>query len=253
MKKNIPATVDAYISDAKTAHRSLLKELRKAIHEAAPEAKELISYQIPTFQQHGPICAFASFNNYCSLFLMSTDILKKFEKELEPYFIKGVTMHFTTENPIPLTLVKKMVKLKVKENSLQHKEKTKTKNLMKESSTDEDKVKTYMKILEHPLKAEIEALRKIISGSDKKIRERIKWNAPSYYYGEDIVTFNPRISKHVHLVFHHPFITQIKSELLEGDHKDRRMMYFKDMKEVKANKKELQRIMKEMVAHLDQK
>lgn len=107
--------------------------------------------------------------------------------------------------------------------------------------------------LSHPLKDEIEAIRKIISGSDKKLSERIKWNAPSYYYKEDIVTFNPRATKHVHLVFHHPFITKIKSSLLEGNHKDRRMMYFKDMKEVKANKKELQRIMKEMVAHLDQK
>ncbi len=253
MKKNVAATVDAYISEAKAAHRPLLKELRETIQQAAPEAKELISYQIPTFQQHGPICAFASFNNHCSLFLMSTAILEKFEKELEPYFVKGVTLHFTKENRIPLSLVKKMVKLKVKENLLRNEEKTVSKKLLKESPTDSEKVKTFMDRLSHPLKDEIEAIRKIISGSDKKLSERIKWNAPSYYYKEDIVTFNPRATKHVHLVFHHPFITKIKSSLLEGNHKDRRMMYFKDMKEVKANKKELQRIMKEMVAHLDQK
>ena len=251
MKKNVPATVDAYISEAKAAHKNLLNDLRAVIREAAPKSKELISYQIPTFQQHGPICAFASFNNHCSLFVMSTDILKQFKKELEPFYVKGVTLHFTTEKPIPLPLVKKMVKLKVKENILRNEEKAFSKKLMKESTTDAGKVKTYMEQLKHPLKEEIEAVRKIISGSDKKISERIKWNAPSYYFNEDIVTFNPRATKHVHLVFHHPFITKIKSHLLEGDYKDRRMIYFADMKAVKSNKKELERIMKEMVAHLE--
>lgn len=113
--------------------------------------------------------------------------------------------------------------------------------------TDEELVNDWMNKLEHPLKAEINAVRKIIKDSNKNIHERIKWNAPSYYTSADIVTFNHRATGHVHLIFHHPTIVKIKSALLEGDYKDRRMLYLPDMKAVKANKKELQRIMKESV------
>mgnify|MGYP006326737729 CR=1 FL=1 len=117
--------------------------------------------------------------------------------------------------------------------------------------TDKEKVTQYMTKLKHQLKDEIEAVRKIIKGSDKRISERIKWNAPSYYNIEDMVTFNHRNQKAVHLVFHHPFIVKIKSKLLLGDYKDRRMTYFKDMKEVKSSKKELERIMNELIKKID--
>jgi hypothetical protein len=116
--------------------------------------------------------------------------------------------------------------------------------------TDVEQVEAFMGKLKHPLKAEIEAVRAIIKGN-KKISERVKWNAPSYYYKEDLVTFNPRADKHVHLVFHHPHIVKIKSPLLEGDYKDRRMTYFTDMKAVRAGKKELERIVGELVKMLD--
>ena len=112
---------------------------------------------------------------------------------------------------------------------------------------DAELVAASMDQLEHPLKAEMEAVRKIIKACNKSIQERIKWNAPSYYTSADIVTFNHRATEHVHLIFHHPTIVKIKSALLEGDYKDRRMVYFRTMKEVTANKKELQRIIKEQV------
>jgi len=114
-------------------------------------------------------------------------------------------------------------------------------------SKETGEVAAYMNKLKHPLKDEIEAVRKIIKGADKKIMERIKWNAPSYYTSADMVTFHVRSQQHVHLVFHHPAIVKIKSSLLQGDYKDRRMVYFQNMKEVKANKKELERIIKELV------
>ncbi|MBK0402772.1 DUF1801 domain-containing protein [Adhaeribacter sp. BT258] len=117
--------------------------------------------------------------------------------------------------------------------------------------TDAEKVNAYMLALEHPLKAEMEAVRQIIKAASPKIQERIKWNAPSYYYIEDLVTFNARPAKHVHLVFHHPFIVQIQSELLEGDYKDRRMTYFRNMEEVQEKAVELSGIINQLVQHLD--
>lgn len=119
--------------------------------------------------------------------------------------------------------------------------------------SDAEQVDKYMNKLDHPLKAEIETVRMIIKSVSAKISERVKWNAPSYYYKEDIVTFNVRPTKHVHLVFHHPTIVEVKSSILHGDYKDRRMAYFKDMKEIKANKKELERIMNELINKIENK
>jgi len=117
----------------------------------------------------------------------------------------------------------------------------------KAKPSDEELVNDWMQQLEHPLKAEIDKVRTIIKQSNSSIKERIKWNAPSYYSTEDIVTFNHRATQHVHLIFHHPSIVKIKSVLLEGDYKDRRMVYLPDMKAINQNKKELQRIIQESV------
>jgi len=117
----------------------------------------------------------------------------------------------------------------------------------KAKPSDEELVNDWMQQLEHPLKAEIDTVLTIIKQSNSSIKERIKWNAPSYYSTEDIVTFNHRATQHVHLIFHHPSIVKIKSALLEGDYKDRRMLYLPDMKAIKVHKKELQRIINESV------
>lgn len=119
------------------------------------------------------------------------------------------------------------------------------------TNNDQEKVTSFMAELKHPLKAEIEAVRAIIKGANNKIAERVKWNAPSYYYKEDLVTFNPRAQQHVHLVFHNIAVVSIKSELLHGDYKDRRMMYFENMKDIKANKKELENIINELIKQMD--
>lgn len=113
--------------------------------------------------------------------------------------------------------------------------------------TDAEQVTEFMDKLGHPLKAEIEAVRNIIRNANPKISERIKWNAPSYYTSADLLTFNPRSLKNVHLVFHHIAIVQVQSPLLEGDYKDRRMVYFTDMQDIEGKKSELERILNEYV------
>ena len=129
--------------------------------------------------------------------------------------------------------------------------------MAKKTSTklsDSEQVELYMKTLSaHPMLAEVEALRAILKKSSAKLNERIKWNAPSYYYKEDIVTFGPRKEDKVLLVFHHPHIVKIKSDLLEGDYKDRRLAWFGNMKEIKSHKKDLTTIMKLLVEAIDKK
>jgi hypothetical protein len=78
--------------------------------------------------------------------------------------------------------------------------------------------------------------------------EEIKWKAPSFsYQGEYLVTFNLRDTSRIHLVFHNPLLPQVKSTLLEGDYKDRRMAYFADMQDVEAKKAALQKVLKDLI------
>ncbi len=111
-----------------------------------------------------------------------------------------------------------------------------------------DKVDEFLENLSHPLKAEIEAVRSIIKGVDKDIVEEIKWKAPSFSYkGEYLVTFNLWEEKRIHLVFHNPMISKVKSELLEGQYADRRMAYFSDMKEIKLKSAALKKALKDLI------
>ena len=111
-----------------------------------------------------------------------------------------------------------------------------------------DKVDAFLRELNHPLTAEIEAVRSIIKGVNKDIAEEVKWRAPSFNYkGNYLVTFNLWETNRIHLVFHNPMISKVKSGLLEGEYKDRRMMYLADMKEIKAKKSALEKILKDLI------
>jgi len=118
--------------------------------------------------------------------------------------------------------------------------------------TEQEQVEAWMSNIDPSFKTSINAVRKTIKAAGPKLSERIKWNAPSYYYKEDIVTFGPTKAKDkLILVFHHPNIVKIKSGLLQGDYKDRRLVYLNSAKEIKDAQKELERIIKESVAMID--
>lgn len=114
-----------------------------------------------------------------------------------------------------------------------------------------DSVDAYMARLDHPLKAEVEAIRAIILGVNPTIIEQVKWNAPSFRQKDYIATFNLRATHHVHLIFHNPAIARIESPILSGDYADRRMAYFTDMNDVTANTAELQRVVGELIRLMD--
>lgn len=127
-----------------------------------------------------------------------------------------------------------------------------TAKVKKVKLTDDEQIAEWMDKLDAKTKPAVEAVRKIIKGVSSKLNERIKWNAPSYYYKEDLVTFGPqREQDKIILVFHHPNIVKIKSALLTGEYKDRRLTYFNSLAEIKSGKKELERIIGELVRMLD--
>lgn len=116
---------------------------------------------------------------------------------------------------------------------------------------DTPKVDAYMQALEHPLKAEMEAVRAIILGASPGITEGIKWNAPSFYYKGDMVVFNPRAQQYVHLIFPNGIVIGDESGLLEGDYIDRRMSYFRSMDEVNAKQAALENAIRGWVRYMD--
>lgn len=235
-------TVDEYLEAVPATQRKTLEKIRRTIKALAPKAEEVISYGVPMYKQNGFIGGFGAFKDHCSYFPASSTLIKTFATELKPYKTSKGTIQFPIDKPLPATLIKKMITARIIENESKRQLKS-----GKKKDNDAEKVEAFMKALKHPLKAEIEAVRNIIKNSNRKIEERIKWNAPSYYATEDLVTFNPRALDKVHLVFHHPSIVKIKSPLLQGDYKDRRMTYFNNMKEIKAHTKELERIINELI------
>jgi hypothetical protein len=101
--------------------------------------------------------------------------------------------------------------------------------------------------LNHPFKAEVQAVRDIIKNVNGEITEQIKWAAPSFSYKGYMVTFNLWAKQHVHLVFHNGAILSNESGLLEGDYPDRRMAYFRSMAEVQAKRPALENAVREWV------
>jgi uncharacterized protein YdhG (YjbR/CyaY superfamily) len=111
-----------------------------------------------------------------------------------------------------------------------------------------EQVDEFMRRLDHPFKAEVEMARGIIKGVNKDITEQIKWKAPTFSYnGEYLVTFNLWEKKRIHLVFHNPMVSQVKSKLLEGDYDHRRMAYFTDRGDLESKQKILEKALKDLI------
>ena len=120
MRKNdgVPKDIDEYLAKVPEPGRSTLEKVRAAIRAAAPkEATEAISYGIPTFRYGGGLVAFAAFTKHCSFFPMSYAVMGEFEGELtaKGFHLSKGTIHFPLDQPLPATLVKKMVKARVAE------------------------------------------------------------------------------------------------------------------------------------------
>lgn len=114
--KSIPAgNIDEYIAGFPKDIQRMLEEIRAAIRKAAPEAEETIKYAIPTFTLKGNLVSFAAFKNHIGFYPAPRGI-EPFKKELSAYGGAKSTVQFPIGNPLPLALISKMVKFRVKKN-----------------------------------------------------------------------------------------------------------------------------------------
>ncbi|HEY3249907.1 MAG TPA: DUF1801 domain-containing protein [Ignavibacteria bacterium] len=110
-------TVDEYLDSLDNPIRKTLEEVRRAINSAAPESEETLGYGIPYYKYNGAFIAFMAHKNHCSLVTMSYNIVKDLKDELKPYTVSGTTIQFPHNKPLPASLVKKIVKARIKEKA----------------------------------------------------------------------------------------------------------------------------------------
>ena len=109
------ASIDEYIATFPEAIQKILQELRATIKAAAPEAEEKISYQIPTFALKGNLVHFAAFKNHIG-FYPTPGGIQAFKKELSIYESAKGSVQFSIDKPLPLELIRRIVKFRVAEN-----------------------------------------------------------------------------------------------------------------------------------------
>lgn len=119
-------SIDHYISTFPPDIQEILKAIRQVIREAAPDAVEKISYQMPTFAQQGNVVHFAAFKNHIGFYPAPSGI-DEFEQELTPYKAGKGTIQFPLGQPIPYDLITKIVKFRVSENIAKAERKAKQK------------------------------------------------------------------------------------------------------------------------------
>ncbi len=109
-------TVDEYINGFPDDVQGKLREMRRIIREAAPEAREKISYRMPCYFQNGNLVYFGAHENHIGFYPTPSGI-RSFTKEISPYKTSKGAIQLPLSEPLPETLIKKIVRFRVKENS----------------------------------------------------------------------------------------------------------------------------------------
>jgi len=115
-KQTASSTIDEYIAGFPPDVQAILQKIRLTIREAAPDAEETISYQMPTFTLKGNLVHFAAFKEHIGFYPTPTGI-EKFQKELSAYKGAKGSARFPLDQPIPYGLIGKIAKFRAKENA----------------------------------------------------------------------------------------------------------------------------------------
>ena len=107
--------VNEYLSHLPEAVQNQLDTLRTAIKKAAPGTTELISYNMPAYKQHGILVYFAGYKNHIGFYPTASGV-REFKDKLTQYKVSKGAIQFPIDRPLPLGLITKIVKFRIKED-----------------------------------------------------------------------------------------------------------------------------------------
>ncbi|HEY5228642.1 MAG TPA: DUF1801 domain-containing protein [Opitutaceae bacterium] len=112
---------DEYLAGAPRQSRGALLKLHTTIRAVVPAGStEIISYRIPAFSHKGVLVWYAAFAGHCSLFPKAS-VIRKFKEELKGYSTSTGTVHFPNDKPLPIGLIKRLLRARVAEIGLKKK------------------------------------------------------------------------------------------------------------------------------------
>ncbi len=114
-ERTAPKNIDEYIAGFPPDVQEILEQIRMTIRNAAPDAEETISYQLPTFRLKGNLVHFGAFKKHIGFYPASSGIAQ-FEKELSAYEGAKGSVRFPLDQPISFDLISEIVKFRVREN-----------------------------------------------------------------------------------------------------------------------------------------
>lgn len=109
-------TVDEYFSSLPAGTREILEVMRSTIKQEAPIAREVISYNMPAFKAHGVLVYYAAHQGHIGFYPTSTPI-EVFKSELSAYKFSKGAIQFPIDNPLPVDLIRRMVKFRVQQDA----------------------------------------------------------------------------------------------------------------------------------------
>lgn len=115
MKTTSVKNVDEYIESFPKETQKYLKQIRTVIKKAAPKAEEGIGYNMPAYKYNGVLVYFAGYAKHIGFYATPTGH-KEFKKELSVYKEGKGSVQFPLDEPLPIALITKIVKFRVKEN-----------------------------------------------------------------------------------------------------------------------------------------
>lgn len=278
-------SIDGYLAVLSAPQRAALQKIRAAIRAAAPKAEECISYQLPAFRLEGKILvAFGATDKHCAFYPMSASTIESHKQLLKSYSTSKGTIRFSADRPLPVGLVKKLVKARILENtttrpvkesssrnakaSVKVKENRKAASSRKRSDIESGvhagalEVDAFLAELTHPRKKELEIVRRVVRSADSTIQEGIKWNAPSFRTDDYFATLNLRGKggeERVWLILHAGAVkkgvvmqgrVEDPTGLLQWLARDRCLVTFDGVKHVEANRLALQSIIRQWIERL---
>jgi uncharacterized protein YdhG (YjbR/CyaY superfamily) len=116
-------SVDEYIATQPEAMRERLEAIRQLIRNEVPEAEEVISYNMPAYKYHGMLVGFAGWKKHCGFYPWNGHTITEFAKELEGYTTSSGAIQLPNDQPLPKALLKKIIKTRIKENTIKSKTK----------------------------------------------------------------------------------------------------------------------------------